>query len=342
MAWADSAEASPLMASQGAVVSYPVGGGFPAASAPEATVAEWKAATIPVPENDVVAGGAKPSGSGPGTAEEIAPEALQAAMADNTNSAMAGHVDYMAIGIPSELKISNPATPHWRGAVVSVLLWGAVGFVLYERFTFSPTPPPACDDGEAGCSGSPADFTTDVDNQLPTISLAVLGVMYLIYLCESFRSDSRKYIWNFKDVAGSEAYLGRMVDQAPDIAMTGEAYHYETHFRTITTRDSNGNTSTRTETYTVKVSRDRPSHRPARFVSASGAPPPAAPRSAGHGPPPRRHLAARPPAPNPSPAALPRPARAAGGDVPHDGVLRVLGLEGRERRLPRPLPAHPG
>ncbi|KAA0147249.1 hypothetical protein FNF29_07510 [Cafeteria roenbergensis] len=170
-------------------------------------------------------------------------------MSENTNAGVRDTINFVAIGIPSELKISNPSTPHYRSGFCNLLVLGALGFIIASEAmqdSSSPTPGVYHDD----YSDDPND---DVNAALPSIAAGVFGVVYLFYLIESCCSDSRKYMSNFKDVAGAEAFLSQMVDTPPDVAMTCECYHYETRYRTVTSTDSNGRTTTRTESYTVKV-----------------------------------------------------------------------------------------
>ena len=250
MAWKSNDEAVPLM--PGAATPAGVSGGIPVPSAPMADPAAWKEAHVPdAAVNAGLAGGAMPSAPGPSAPPaSVDPAEIAKAMSENTNAGVRDTINFVAIGIPSELKISNPSTPHYRSGFCNLLVLGALGFIIASEAmqdSSSPTPGVYHDD----YSDDPND---DVNAALPSIAAGVFGVVYLFYLIESCCSDSRKYMSNFKDVAGAEAFLSQMVDTPPDVAMTCECYHYETRYRTVTSTDSNGRTTTRTESYTVKVS----------------------------------------------------------------------------------------
>jgi hypothetical protein len=94
---------------------------------------------------------------------------------------------------------------------------------------------------------------SDGPGMLSSTALPTFLVVFLVYLVESCCSDTRKYMSNFKDVDGCESYMQSMTDRAPDIVMRCVCWHYETRTRMVTYTDSNGNSRTRYETYTVKV-----------------------------------------------------------------------------------------
>lgn len=248
MAWKSNDEAVPLM--PGASTPAGMSGGIPVPSAPMADPAAWKEAHVPdASVNAGLAGGAVPSAPGPSAPPaSVDPAEIAKAMSDNTNAGVRDSINFVAIGIPSELKISNPSTPHFRSGFCNLLALGALGFIIAASVMQDSDPTPQVHND---------DYNNDPNDNgnaaLPAIASGVFGVVYLLYLIESCCSDSRRYMSNFKDVDGAEAFLSQMVDTPPDVAMTCECYHYETRYRTVSSTDSNGRTTTRTESYTVKV-----------------------------------------------------------------------------------------
>jgi len=74
-------------------------------------------------------------------------------------------------------------------------------------------------------------------------------ITWIIMMCESCCSSSRKFISNSKNPIGIVPYLTKLNCTTPGLSMHCHCYHYETRTRHITETDSNGHTHTRTETY---------------------------------------------------------------------------------------------
>ena len=79
-------------------------------------------------------------------------------------------------------------------------------------------------------------------------ALFTAAIFYWIYSC---CTSSTKYIMNTTALKQVFANVDAAIRSPPDCSMTMQCYHYETHI--VTERDSEGNTSTRTETRRVNT-----------------------------------------------------------------------------------------
>ena len=89
---------------------------------------------------------------------------------------------------------------------------------------------------------------------------ALPGSFYLIHLIILCTSDTCKFLskLNLKVNPYNQTY--HLQHTGPITVWHITCYHWETRFRTVTERDSNGNTRTRTETYQEKVVTHTNSH----------------------------------------------------------------------------------
>ena len=88
----------------------------------------------------------------------------------------------------------------------------------------------------------------------------ITGVAYLIHLIVLCCSDTFKFLNNLDLDINPYKLTHKLQHTNPMTVWHIECYHYETRFRTVTTRDANGNTQTRTETYQEKVTTHRNTH----------------------------------------------------------------------------------
>ena len=73
-----------------------------------------------------------------------------------------------------------------------------------------------------------------------------IPVTYIFVLLESLGFSSEfQYIGNLADTTGTEGVLKRLRQSLGIITFHAKCYHWETRTRTVTKRDSKGNTSTR-------------------------------------------------------------------------------------------------
>ena len=93
----------------------------------------------------------------------------------------------------------------------------------------------------------------DLIDAINIISYVSIPVFYIYILIECWISNERQYIINLGTTKPIAEYIKDMKNAQPQIIWKIICYHYETRYRTVTSRDSNGNTSTRTEAYTVRV-----------------------------------------------------------------------------------------
>lgn len=82
------------------------------------------------------------------------------------------------------------------------------------------------------------------------VLVGIFGFGYLLNCCFS---DTAKYLFNEMKPHDVGSFLNEIMKANTSIVFNIECYHMETRHRTVTERDSNGNTHTRTETYQEKV-----------------------------------------------------------------------------------------
>jgi len=80
-----------------------------------------------------------------------------------------------------------------------------------------------------------------------------LAAAYIAYWIECCCSGSQKYLMNDMETLQYEGYMQQIKSSAPLIGTRIECYHYEIRTRTVYYTDSNGNSRSRTETYTERV-----------------------------------------------------------------------------------------
>ena len=85
------------------------------------------------------------------------------------------------------------------------------------------------------------------------ICCASMPVFYIYILIECWFSNERQYIVNLGTTKPIAEYIKDIKNAQPQIIWKIICYHYETRYRTVTSRDSNGNSCTRTKAYTVRV-----------------------------------------------------------------------------------------
>jgi len=226
--------------------------GYPEASAPPSVevgiTPAWQLPIIKPGFSEAEGSGAQPSTPAP-SAPPVDPDAISGAMSPGMYAGVTGHVNFPAVGIPSNLIVTKPAHLHTKSlATTSLLLGGVVWLVISVLQSKEPS--------GAGFVG-------------PGLLTAFALLFYLI---ESCMSDTRKYVATIKSAEGAEEYLHSLLNTAPDLVMNCRCYHHgeccrcaprpalatcrglsETRTRVIHERDSNGNTRTRYETYTVEV-----------------------------------------------------------------------------------------
>ena len=93
----------------------------------------------------------------------------------------------------------------------------------------------------------------DLIDAVNIISYVSIPVFYIYILIECWFSNERQYIINLGTTKPIAEYIKDMKNAQPQIIWKIICYHYETRYRTVTSRDSNGNTYTRTEVYLVRV-----------------------------------------------------------------------------------------
>jgi len=84
-------------------------------------------------------------------------------------------------------------------------------------------------------------------------AIAFTCLFYLFMLIESFCSSEYEYVMESEDCDDIKELVNKIHSNKPIIIIHGEAYHYETKTRTVSYRDSDGHSRTRTETYKEKV-----------------------------------------------------------------------------------------
>ena len=80
-----------------------------------------------------------------------------------------------------------------------------------------------------------------------------IPVTHLLVILEACCSSELEYIQNLADSTGTEEFLVTLRQSSGVITFHAVCYHWETRTRTVTERDSKGNTTTKTETYQEKV-----------------------------------------------------------------------------------------
>ena len=105
----------------------------------------------------------------------------------------------------------------------------------------------------AGCGISQCTRYALVFEILRTFAIVMLCISPVVVIIESFFSHELSYLSNILQDQTAWSYIQEMHEVPPQIVMIVECYHYETRVRVVYYTDSNGNTQSRTETYTEKV-----------------------------------------------------------------------------------------
>ena len=105
----------------------------------------------------------------------------------------------------------------------------------------------------AGCGISQCTRYALVFEILRTFAIVMLCISPVVVIIESFFSHELSYLSNILQDQTAWSYIKEMHEVPPQIVMIVECYHYETRVRVVYYTDSNGNTQSRTETYTEKV-----------------------------------------------------------------------------------------
>jgi len=93
------------------------------------------------------------------------------------------------------------------------------------------------------------------------IYLGILGGIYLIYFIDVFCTNTRKYLSNMDYLEDFMTFINRIKSTPPTMGFSCECYHYETRYRTVHYKDSQGNSRTRQESYQEKVVTHRETER---------------------------------------------------------------------------------
>jgi hypothetical protein len=129
---------------------------------------------------------------------------------------------------------------HFRGFILTLVVWGSlVG--LFVRTIIEIV---------RSLTSDPYSYTWSWIDFLWFAPLAC----YVLYFIEGMCcSSTRRYVSNAGDESASETVVARMKVSAPRFTMHVTCYHYETRYRTVTTKDSEGRTQTRQESYQERV-----------------------------------------------------------------------------------------
>jgi len=104
-----------------------------------------------------------------------------------------------------------------------------------------------------GCDISQCTNYGSVFQMLRIFAIVMLFLSPVIVLLESAFSHELDYLKNIMEDETAWGYIQRMHQVPPRINMVVECYHYETRTRVVYYTDANGNSMSRTETYTEKV-----------------------------------------------------------------------------------------
>jgi len=94
---------------------------------------------------------------------------------------------------------------------------------------------------------------SDALDSIKVAPYVLIPLIWLIILIEHFGCNESKYLENMGDIAFIQDFIDSMRSAAPSVVFIAKCYHYETRYRTITERDSRGNTTSRTESYQEEV-----------------------------------------------------------------------------------------
>ena len=104
-----------------------------------------------------------------------------------------------------------------------------------------------------GCEISHCTQYGHIFNGLVIYAKVMLGISSVIVFIESIFSHELAYLENIMQDETAWGYIQKMHQVPPKINMVVVCYHYETRTRVVYYTDSNGNSQSRTETYTERV-----------------------------------------------------------------------------------------
>ena len=104
-----------------------------------------------------------------------------------------------------------------------------------------------------GCEISQCTQYGRIFNYLKTFSIVMLCISPVYIFIESIFSHELDYLRNIMQDDTAWGYIQKMHEVPPRISMVVECYHFETRTRVVYYTDANGNSQSRTETYTERV-----------------------------------------------------------------------------------------
>ena len=133
-----------------------------------------------------------------------------------------------------------------RGLYRNASLWRLISMHLYFSFYLWLIYFEACEISQCTQYGR-------VFNGLRTFAIVIMSSSPVIILIESIFCHELEYLLNIMQDETAWGYIQKMHQVQPKINMVVECYHFETRTRVVYYTDANGNTQSRTETYTEKV-----------------------------------------------------------------------------------------
>ena len=104
-----------------------------------------------------------------------------------------------------------------------------------------------------GCEVSECTRCGRIFEALRYFAIVIMSISPVIIMIESIFSHELAYLKNIMQDDTAWSYIQKMHEVPPEIVMIVECYHYETRTRVVYYTDANGNTQSRIETYTEKV-----------------------------------------------------------------------------------------
>ena len=104
-----------------------------------------------------------------------------------------------------------------------------------------------------GCEVSECTRYGRIFDALRYFAIVIMSISPVIVIIESIFSHELAYLKNIMQDDTAWGYIQKMHEVPPEIVMIVECYHYETRTRVVYYTDANGNTQSRIETYTEKV-----------------------------------------------------------------------------------------
>ena len=104
-----------------------------------------------------------------------------------------------------------------------------------------------------GCEVSECTRYGRIFDALRYFAIVIMSISPVIIMIESIFSHELAYLKNIMQDDTAWSYIQKMHEVPPEIVMIVECYHYETRTRVVYYTDANGNSQSRIETYTEKV-----------------------------------------------------------------------------------------